>query len=243
VAPFCNYTFAAYLTRFHPPSASGVPDANSLFYSVNMGLVHLVMLQGYCPSMKTTLQQPCLAPGSAQIAWLTSDLKRVDRAITPWVVVAFHQPFVNSNMAHSMATEGAPMQAAIESLLYGFKVDLVLSGHVHAVERSARVFQYNCVPDAPTYITIGDGGNREGLHTKWMTPQPSWSIFRQSSFGHGELTATNATHMKWEWRQNPGLSPPIADSVWLIKSDPGPACGTGRTLNPMRSGVSTEVTE
>ena len=131
--PYCNYTFQAYMSRTHSPSVSGsLPSPDSLFYSFNLGLMHIVMLQGYCPSMKNVLQQPCLAEGSAQLLWLKGDLARVDRGVTPWVVVGFHQPFVNSNMAHSMATEGAPMQAAIEDTLFHGGVDLVLSGHVHA---------------------------------------------------------------------------------------------------------------
>ena len=50
---------------------------------------------------------------------------------------------------------GAPMQAAIEDTLYAAKVDMVFSGHVHAYERSCRVYRYKCVADAPYYITIG----------------------------------------------------------------------------------------
>lgn len=48
------------------------------------------------------------------------------------------------------------MQAAIEDTLYAAKVDLVFSGHVHAYERSCRVYKYACVADAPYYITIGE---------------------------------------------------------------------------------------
>ena len=47
------------------------------------------------------------------------------------------------------------MQAAIEDTLYAAKVDMVFSGHVHAYERSCRVYRYNCVADAPYYVTIG----------------------------------------------------------------------------------------
>nr|GFD04838.1 purple acid phosphatase 10 [Tanacetum cinerariifolium] len=58
-----------------------------------------------------------------------------------------------------------------------YKVDVVFAGHVHAYERSERVsnIAYNIVnglstpvkdQSAPVYITIGDGGNLEGLATK-----------------------------------------------------------------------------
>lgn len=43
-------------------------------------------------------------------------------------------PWYNSNKAHQ--GEGDDMMAAMEPLLYAASVDLVLSGHVHAYERS-----------------------------------------------------------------------------------------------------------
>ena len=132
MAPYCNYTFSAYLARSHAPSQASPPTPSTLYYSLNMGLVHLVALQAYCPAMRTTAEQPCLAPGSPQAAWLAADLARVDRALTPWVVVAWHQPFANSNKAHPMATEGAPIQAALEPILAAAGgVDLAFSGCAH----------------------------------------------------------------------------------------------------------------
>ncbi len=56
-------------------------------------------------------------------------------------------------------------------------------------------------------FALGDGGNAEGLATGWVSPQPSWSAFRQASYGHGELTVVNSTHSLWEWHQNKDLVP------------------------------------
>ncbi|MCI53136.1 purple acid phosphatase 18-like, partial [Trifolium medium] len=39
----------------------------------------------------------------------------------------------------------------------------VLAGHVHAYERSKRVYNGRLDPCGAVHITIGDGGNREGL--------------------------------------------------------------------------------
>jgi hypothetical protein len=81
--------------------------------------------------MTSTHEQPCLADGTAQKTWLEADLAGVDRSVTPWVVVSFHQPYVNSNTAHPIDSEGVPMENAIEDVLFENKVDLVFSGHVH----------------------------------------------------------------------------------------------------------------
>lgn len=36
------------------------------------------------------------ALGADQLAWLLNDLARVNRAVTPWVTVSWHQPPVRS---------------------------------------------------------------------------------------------------------------------------------------------------
>ena len=64
--------------------------------------------------------------------------------------------------------------------------------------RSKRVSEvaYNivngeCTPvfdlSSPVYITIGDGGNLEGLAANLTEPQPQYSAFHEASFGHAIL--------------------------------------------------------
>eukprot|EP00602_Paraphysomonas_sp_CaronLab_P003441 CAMPEP_0185025300 /NCGR_PEP_ID=MMETSP1103-20130426/8313_1 /TAXON_ID=36769 /ORGANISM="Paraphysomonas bandaiensis, Strain Caron Lab Isolate" /LENGTH=458 /DNA_ID=CAMNT_0027558471 /DNA_START=43 /DNA_END=1419 /DNA_ORIENTATION=+ len=210
-----RYAFTAYLARYDNPLVNGERE---LYYSFDSGLVHWVMVAGYCSEMKSTHTQPCLEEGSPQMDWLQKDLASVDRTITPWVFVTFHQPYVNSNTAHSMSSEGYPMQEAIEDTLNEYKVDAVFSGHVHAYERSYPVYQYERKEGAPIYITIGDGGNHEGLATGWVEPQPEWSAFRQASYGFGELRVMNSTHAYWSWHQNGDLVPEVADEVYFVKN-------------------------
>jgi hypothetical protein len=109
------------------------------------------------------------------------------------------------------------MRVAMEQVLYDAEVDVVFAGHVHAYERCHRSF--NMQPDSkgPYYITIGDGGNREGLASNWESPQPTWSAFRQASYGHGELEVINATTLHWTWHQNPDLEPTVADELYIVK--------------------------
>lgn len=223
--------FLSYRSRYRSPS--GTDDPNKLYYSIDLGLAHFVFLQGYCPSTQNLTVQTCFNPGTTQHSWLVADLAGVDRVATPWVVVIFHQPFVNSNSAHSMESEGRSVQAAIEDVLFNNSVDLALSGHVHALERSCRMYNYSCNPQGITYITAGNGGNREGLAAKWSDPQPPWSMLRQATFGHGLLEISNATHLHWQWIQNPQLWPAVADEVWLVKGQPGPT-GPGKTVTPQR---------
>lgn len=213
-----NYDFKAYLSRYYNPNVNGKRE---LYYSMDIGLVHWVLVSGYCQEMKSTKTQPCLADGSPQKTWLVQDLSSVDRSVTPWVFVIFHEPYYNSNTAHNMQTEGVPIQEALESTLNKYKVDLAFSGHVHAYERTCRVYNFSCVEnaDAPYYITIGDGGNKEGLASDWIDPQPSWSMFRQASYGYGQLTVVNNTHTQWQWYQNMDLDPNLGDEMWIVKGE------------------------
>ncbi|MGV7388954.1 metallophosphoesterase, partial [Mycobacterium kansasii] len=80
---------------------------------------------------------------------------------TPWLLVLFHVPWYNSNTAHQR--EGDRMMAAMEPLIYAAGADIVLAGHVHAYERSKRVYKGKSDPCGAVHITIGDGGNQEGL--------------------------------------------------------------------------------
>jgi acid phosphatase type 7 len=203
-------TFEAYKARFPMPwvNYGTSQQSKQIHYSFKCAGVHWLMLSSYTD----------FDASSVQYQWLQNELaNNVDRSVTPWLVAMVHAPWYNSNTAHH--GEGDAMRQVMESMLYNAGVDLVFAGHVHAYERFHRV--YNNAVDttgkAPYYITIGDGGNREGLASTWYTPQPAISAFRQASYGHGELKVVNATHMFWGWHQNPDLEPTIADSFWIVK--------------------------
>jgi acid phosphatase type 7 len=57
------------------------------------------------------------------------------------------------------------------------------------------------------HVTIGDGGNREGLYTNWKTPTPTWSFFHKSEYGSGLLRLINKTTAEWEWHENSSPEP------------------------------------
>ncbi|KAL9999415.1 putative Acid phosphatase [Helianthus debilis subsp. tardiflorus] len=126
-------------------------------------------------------------------------------------------------MAHQ--GEGESMRLAMEKMLYDSGVDMVFSGHVHAYERFTRVYDNNAAPCGPIYITIGDGGNREGLAMAYKEPSPSISLFREASFGHGRLRIINETHAHWSWHRNDDSASVMADDVWIESLSSLPSCG------------------
>lgn len=199
---FFESPFQAFNSRWKMPYEESGSNSN-LYYSFETTGVHVIMLGSYTEYDEN----------SEQYAWLKEDLSKVDRERTPWLIALFHVPWYNSNYAHQ--GEGDTMKATMEPLLYAAGVDILFAGHVHAYERSERVYNNALDQCGAMHITIGDGGNREGLAQRYHNPKPEWSVFREASFGHGELKIVNATHAFWSWHRNEDDEPVKSDQVWI----------------------------
>lgn len=55
----------------------------------------------------------------------------------------------------------------------------------------------------------------DDIMCRYMDPQPEWSIFREASFGHGELRIVNSSHAYWSWHRNDDDEAVRSDQVWL----------------------------
>ncbi|ERN01269.1 hypothetical protein AMTRI_Chr03g53420 [Amborella trichopoda] len=205
--------FKPYRNRYHTPyRASG--STSSLWYSIKRASAYIIVLSSYSAYGKYT----------PQYRWLEAELPKVDRKETPWLIVLMHSPWYNSYNYHYM--EGETMRVMYEPWFVQYKVDVVFAGHVHAYERSERIsnIAYNvvngqCTPisdqSAPVYITIGDGGNLEGLATNMTEPQPKYSAYREASFGHAIFEIKNRTHAYYTWHRNQDGEAVAADSTWF----------------------------
>ncbi|ONK64684.1 uncharacterized protein A4U43_C07F28800 [Asparagus officinalis] len=205
--------FKPYRHRYHVPyKASG--STSPFWYSIRRASAHIIVLASYSAYGKYT----------PQYKWLEAELPKVNRTETPWLIVLLHSPWYNSYNYHYM--EGESMRVMFESWFVKYKVDVVFAGHVHAYERSERIsnIAYNivngeCMPtpdqSAPVYITIGDGGNLEGLATNMTEPQPSYSAYREASFGHATFDIKNRTHAYYSWHRNQDGYAVEADSMWF----------------------------
>ena len=98
-------------------------STSNLYYSFDVASTHVIMLGSYTD----------FDAHSQHYTWLQSDLAKIDRKRTPWVIALLHAPWYNTNEAHQ--GEGEDMRQAMEELLYEARVDLVFAGHVHAYER------------------------------------------------------------------------------------------------------------
>jgi hypothetical protein len=197
-----NPLFLAYDSRFATmPFPVGSPDGPQ-YYSYETGPLHVLMLNGF----------GFYTAGTPQFTWLTADLAAIDRSVTPWVIAITHAPWYNSNKDHQ--GDGDGMKAAMESLFVAAKVAFVASGHVHAYERFLPTVGGEATPGGPMYVTIGDGGNREGLYNNWLV-QPANSAFRAAEYGHGRLDFLNSTTARWSWHRDADAEPVVSDSYVL----------------------------
>jgi predicted phosphodiesterase len=192
--------FVAYQARFRMPFEESGATQGNLYYSMNVASAHIIVLCTYTD----------YSSSSSQYKWLQTDLNKIDRSLTPWVIVLMHAPWYNSYTDHQQ--EGEAMRLAMEPLLVAAKVDVVFAGHVHAYERCTRVVNYKVSSKGPYYLTVGDGGNREGLVDKYYD-SPAWSAFRQSHYGHGVLQIFNSTTMEFTWRTDENPETDVQDRL------------------------------
>lgn len=64
-------------------------------------------------------------PGSEQYEWLISDLEKVDRSVTPWVIIHFHNPWYTTDPSYK---EFEQMRVALEPITYEYGTDLFFYG-------------------------------------------------------------------------------------------------------------------
>ncbi|THG11964.1 hypothetical protein TEA_022861 [Camellia sinensis var. sinensis] len=156
--------FKPYLHRYYVPYKAS-QSTSPFWYSIKRASTYIIVLSSYSAYGKYT----------PQYKWLEQELPKINRYETPWVVVILHAPWYNTNHYHYM--EGESMRVQFESLFVQYKVDIVFASHVHSYERLERIsnIKYNIINglslpvrdiNAPAYITIGDGGNMEGIANK-----------------------------------------------------------------------------
>ena len=108
-------TFISFKTRFGGmPYCDSCFESGALFYSYEVGGVHVLALSAYEDT----------SPTSPQTLFLERDLAAVNRTRTPWVVCAWHPPVYNSNTKHYLEHEA--FRLAYEPLLLAARVNIVM---------------------------------------------------------------------------------------------------------------------
>ena len=101
------------------PTPTAYNADGAMYYSYEAGPAHVISISSFYPGG--------FGSSSPLTTWLTADLAKVDRSQTPWLLVALHAPWYNTNSAHQ--GDGEAMRAALEPMLISAKVDVVFTGH------------------------------------------------------------------------------------------------------------------
>jgi hypothetical protein len=172
------------------------------YYSADLlgGRVHVIALNA---------QELLFTHVQDQYRFLKADLAHVDPSA--FVVAFWHEPWYCSNTVHR--NSAWLMKEEYEKLL-GSRADLVVQGHVHAYQRTLPVYE-DKTGTGPIYLTVGTGGNHEGLYSNWVTPDPSWDAAHTAEYGFGTLDLVNATTLHWRF-WNPSMST-VMDEAFVPK--------------------------
>jgi hypothetical protein len=204
--------FASYEARYPMPA----PAPGAFWWSTDVGPLHLLFLSS----------EHAFAPASAQWAWAQADLAAVDRAATPWVAAVLHRPIYSAAVLEwEDHSPGGKLAVALEPLLQGGAVDLVLAGHIHSWEYTHPVRNGTVVarpsgagnatyvnPGAPIYVVQGTSGALP--ENVFFDPPPAWSASRiLGSFGYGRLRV-NASALEYSYV---GLTGVVLDAFAITK--------------------------
>jgi hypothetical protein len=193
--PLADFGYVGFTTRFPqayaPQSVTGSPVLKAFTY----GNVAVIQLDGN--DLSAELSDNNGYTGGRQTKWLTERLAayRAPGSGIDFIVVGFHNCVFSSNTSHG--SDGG-IRLVWESIFDRYHVDLVVSGHVHAYERSYPLIGgevTTTVPsggtvhpqtDGTTYICAGGGG--QDLYTGWY-----------GATGGGDAANTAGPPLLWEW--------------------------------------------
>jgi hypothetical protein len=190
-------------TRFQMPGKA--PEQNT-YYSFDYGIVHVAMIS----------TEHNYTYGSEQYDWLEKDLASVDRTITPWVIFGYHRPMYTS-IQHGDIVDlhiAEVIRQHLEPLLVKYEVDLALSAHIHAYERTCPVIQYRCVQNvkAPVHVCIGVGGR--DINPTFLE-KPNWTVYRENEYGWTRIHIVNRTALHMQYTIS--ATGQIADDFWVYR--------------------------
>ncbi len=117
-----------YYDMFTLPAAGeagGFPSGTEAYYAFDYGNLHFIVLESH---------QTDRSAGGAMMSWLADDAAAAD---ADWVIAYWHHPpYSKGSHDSDVEIELVEMRENAVPILEGYGVDLVLTGHSHAYERS-----------------------------------------------------------------------------------------------------------
>lgn len=146
-----NHTSLFYGNMLLPQDIANYPNYAELFYSFDVGPVHVVVVDDYWvgfpegdPAYKSTLT-----------AWLDADLTaaNANRSVVPWIITMHHHGELSSS-SHGTDSEVLAGREYFMPIWDKYHVDLAVAGHDHNYERSKPV---TGPAASPTPVNLNEG--------------------------------------------------------------------------------------
>ncbi|XP_059171101.1 acid phosphatase type 7-like [Physella acuta] len=217
-----------YRNIFSMPGTDWPTPADKLWYSIDIGSVHLV---SYSTEM---LFEADNRRAKLQQEWLVKDLMQVNknREATPWVIaLGSHPMYCSYGVADTddCAQNTSKVKHGLEDIFYHFGVDLVVESRHSFYERTWP--QYKGVllntsyvqPRAPIQVVIGYNPTPKVRDENTTSAPPTaaeWSAFHLSeptNMSYARLSVINASHLRWELVSDQS----VLDTFWLIQDNHG----------------------
>jgi len=189
---------APYYDIFEFPTdggSGGVPSGTEGWYAFDYGNVHFV-------SLNTT--DADLSDDGPMLTWLEADLESTE---ADWIVAFWHHAVYSSGRHHSdhNKEEAAPIRRQVLPLLDAHGVDLVLTGHMHAYQRSFLLDGHYGTAQTMTPEMILDGGDGDpegdGPYRKPATRTPNSGIVYVVMGSSGEAVDRPEEHPAIAYRK------------------------------------------
>lgn len=154
-----------------------------------------------------------LSPSSSQYKWILNDLSRINRTVTPWVIVESHRPLYMTEVLNDQILVSIYMRKYLEPLLKKYDVNLFLSGHIHAYLRTCPgLYDRKCHNGGLTNIMIGTAGANL---FELPTLKTDWTAFHSAEWGYGRITVQNETALLFEFVSDVDGS--NSDLTWIYR--------------------------
>ncbi len=221
-----NHTVHFYSSVVLPQDLKTFPNYAELFYSVDIGPVHLVVVDDFW------VTAPELDPGYAPMlqAWLEKDLEAANknRANVPWVIGMHHHAEFSSS-SHGTDPDVLLGRQFFVPIWDKYHVDLMVLGHDHNYERSKPLSGpltpgtfdpvVQAMPQMGTVYMVcaGAGADAYGNGTSMFTDK-SASYDSKTVFGYYSLLKANKTSLSLESHElRPDASDPVIDAYTITK--------------------------
>ncbi len=206
------------------------------WWSYKIGLFHVIGLSS----------EHNFTHGSEQWKWLEADLQSINRTESPWVLFgAYRSMYISSDYGpYNKNGEWVPssdnanmdlMVRNLEPLLWKYRVNLGIYGHMHCVQRQSAILEFKVVqaatikidengnevamhanPQATVHYMLGTGG--ADLMTGVNKEQPAWNEKNWFKWGYSIIEAVNATQMNFRFID--ATNDEVLDRMIITQPDP-----------------------